>query len=82
MGASFLFLVFSDVVCEMMLRWSFFSIIAFAEALPFETLVKASRARDLGKDEALLGAAESFLRLVAVGMVKEYNCCGNYVRSS
>jgi hypothetical protein len=50
--------------------------------LPFETLVNVSIPRDLfGKDEALLGAVDSFRRLLAVGMVKEYNCYRNYVRS-
>ena len=80
-GATFLFLVFSDVVAAIALKPPVFSTITLAEKLPFETLVKASRPRDLGKDESLLGAADSFRRLVAVGMVKGYNCCGNYVRS-
>jgi hypothetical protein len=39
--------------------------------LPFETLVKASIPRGLfGKDEAFLGAVDSFRRLVTFGMVK------------
>lgn len=73
-SCAFLFLSIIGVVATA----SFFSIITFAALLPFETFAKAPMPLVFGKDEAFLGAVDSFRLLVAVGMVKDtINCCGN-----
>ncbi len=69
----FWFVEYSDWVIATLSTSVFFSKITLSKVLALDTVVKAASPRDLVDGDAFVAA--SFLLLVAVGMMKQYNGC-------